>query len=82
MLSVYKYHGQSRESTLERLLDYDIVLTTSTTVPTDHSKPSPPLELIDWFRIVLDEGVSYSNITDIGTADKSEAHFIRNHPTK
>jgi SWI/SNF-related matrix-associated actin-dependent regulator of chromatin subfamily A3 len=81
-LRVYKYHGQSRESAPERLLDYDIVLTTYATVSTDHSKPSSPLRLIDWFRIVLDEGVFCPTIKDIGTADKSEAHFIRNHSTK
>ena len=58
-LSIYKYHGKSRHSTAEKLLDYDVVLATYATVAAEHGKKSSPLQLISWFRIVLDEGLSF-----------------------
>lgn len=54
---MYLYHGQGRQSGVEHLLDYDIVLTTYATISAEHSKASPPLQQLEWFRIVLDEGM-------------------------
>jgi hypothetical protein len=55
-LEVFTYHGRGRNISLERLSQYDIVLTTYETAASDAST-SRNLSKISWFRIVLDEGI-------------------------
>ena len=50
------YHGRSREIDFNILADSDIVLTTYFVVSAEALDDSSPLNRIEWFRIVLDEG--------------------------
>lgn len=54
------YHGSSRTDEPADLQDYDIIITTYTTVSANarwqKSGRSNPLTKINWFRVVLDEG--------------------------
>ncbi|KAF2732762.1 hypothetical protein EJ04DRAFT_513708 [Polyplosphaeria fusca] len=55
------YHGPNRGSlTVEKLMDYDLVITTYETVATDVPNRKA-LSKINWFRIVLDEAHSIRN---------------------
>ncbi|KAL2753446.1 hypothetical protein ACRALDRAFT_2111359 [Sodiomyces alcalophilus JCM 7366] len=60
-LSYYVYHGSSRIKDIERLAQYDLVVTTYGSVSSELGARSKrksgqyPLEEIGWFRIVLDE---------------------------
>ena len=80
-MNVCKYHGQDRQSCPEQLLDYDIVLTTFATISAEHNKASPPLQQLEWFRIVLDEGM-FESVLDVQATYWYKAHFIRNTSTK
>ena len=57
-LSIYKYHGQSRNIALPKLLDHDVVLTTYATIAADFRRKRSQIFRILWYRIVLDEGDS------------------------
>jgi SWI/SNF-related matrix-associated actin-dependent regulator of chromatin subfamily A3 len=50
------FHGPSRSKSPEGLIDHDLVLTTYATLSAD-SKNLRVLQKIEWFRVVLDEGV-------------------------
>jgi len=51
-----KYHGSKRKNLLSTVEDVDIVLTTYHTMVSD-GETSGPLHKVDWFRVVLDEGM-------------------------
>ncbi|GAB4851777.1 hypothetical protein Ancab_031177 [Ancistrocladus abbreviatus] len=53
-LKVYMYYG-ARTRDPEELKNYDIVLTTYTTLANEESQPDSPVKKIDWWRIILDE---------------------------
>lgn len=68
-IDLYIYHGGSRTSDINALASHDVVLTTYNVLGTEFGKqarslmsdeqPGPtrpsPLQLIEWFRVVLDE---------------------------
>ncbi|KAK5056112.1 hypothetical protein LTR84_012665 [Exophiala bonariae] len=54
-LSIYKYHGQSRNIALPNLLNHDVLLTTYATVAADFRRKRSRMFKILWYRIVLDE---------------------------
>ncbi|KAF9881936.1 transcription termination factor 2 [Colletotrichum karsti] len=60
-LSYYVYHGSNRIKEVEKLADFDLVITTYGSVSSELGARSKrksgkyPLEEIGWFRIVLDE---------------------------
>ncbi|KAH0543143.1 hypothetical protein FGG08_002488 [Glutinoglossum americanum] len=61
-VSVHVYHGEKRETSISRLLDHDIVITTYDTLTTEQfglSKCSTGktsiIQSCAWFRIILDE---------------------------
>jgi SWI/SNF-related matrix-associated actin-dependent regulator of chromatin subfamily A3 len=56
-LSVHRYHLASKEKSLRKLLEYDVVMTTYATITAEFSDPDNcRLHQISWYRIVLDEG--------------------------
>ena len=60
-ITSYVYHGSNRTEDLSELADYNIVLTTYNTAASDFSAKDKPLNLINWFRIVLDEAHQIRN---------------------
>lgn len=60
-LKYHIYHGASRVKDINKLADFDLVITTYGSVASEYNKRSKgkegnyPLEEINWFRIVLDE---------------------------
>ena len=55
-IKYYIYHGHNRSRNLQHLRSYDIVLTTYNVVSTEYEgRKASTLEMIKWFRIVLDE---------------------------
>jgi SWI/SNF-related matrix-associated actin-dependent regulator of chromatin subfamily A3 len=50
-----KYHGQNRETDLDKLRDYDLIVTTYHTLASDLARGRDPLNQIEWYRLVLDE---------------------------
>ena len=61
LLRVYKFHGIGKEIDVDSLVNYDIVMTTYATLTSGVTKGSSLLQQIMWFRIILDEGMDYSN---------------------
>ncbi|KAH8150923.1 uncharacterized protein LAJ45_05105 [Morchella importuna] len=70
-VSFYTYHGAQKDISIEKLMDFDIVLTTYATIRAEvfskqvNQYRRSPLKEIKWFRMVLDE-----------------AHIIREHSTQ
>ena len=61
-ISVMKYHGKRRKKLTEEINNYDIVITTYSTLAAEHGrekngKESSLLHDIAWYRVVLDEGL-------------------------
>ncbi|KAF2261163.1 hypothetical protein CC78DRAFT_471061 [Lojkania enalia] len=54
-LKTIKYHGQYRETDVDRLRDADLVITTYHTLASDFASRKNPLNGIAWYRLVLDE---------------------------
>jgi SNF2-related domain len=54
-LRIQKYHGSFKETDIEKLVDFEVVLTTYATIAAEFTRNSR-LHGITWFRIVLDEG--------------------------
>lgn len=57
----HKHHGQGRqdEKSQKQLLESDIVFTTYATVAAELRGGRGVLRCVRWFRIVLDEGLTY-----------------------
>jgi SNF2 family DNA or RNA helicase len=55
---VHSYHGQNRIKDLVRLREFDVILTTYSTVASEST--NSPLQRLEFFRIVLDEGMKPS----------------------
>lgn len=53
---MHKYHGQKKEARVEKLLNYDVVLTTFATLTADFSKATSILKSLTSYRLVVDEG--------------------------
>ncbi|XP_030484078.2 putative SWI/SNF-related matrix-associated actin-dependent regulator of chromatin subfamily A member 3-like 1 isoform X1 [Cannabis sativa] len=51
---VYMYYGD-RTNDAEELKKYDIVLTTYSTLATEHSWPKSAAKQVNWWRVILDE---------------------------
>ena len=83
-LKVCEYHGRGRESKLEAIANCDIVLSTYHTIASESSKSTSPLFKINWFRVVLDEGMFYSPaaLRPINPDFSSLAHTIRTSSTQ
>ncbi|RYP90716.1 hypothetical protein DL770_003181 [Monosporascus sp. CRB-9-2] len=60
-LRFLKYHGQGRQDDLNRLFQYDILLTTYATIASESNRGRSVLGDIEWFRIVLDEAHDIRN---------------------
>ena len=60
-LKYHIYHGSNRIKDIERLAQFDLVITTYGSVASEHNKRAKgkdgnfPLEDMNWFRVVLDE---------------------------
>lgn len=58
---ITRYHGHERSKHYRDLLDFDIVLTTYGTITTEYRKSyhrgREVLYFLEWFRIILDEGL-------------------------
>jgi SWI/SNF-related matrix-associated actin-dependent regulator of chromatin subfamily A3 len=52
-----KYHGQDRSKDPSALVQYDVVLTTYGTVVADFSRSRNVLDHINWYRLIVDEGM-------------------------
>ncbi|KAF1361981.1 hypothetical protein EJ07DRAFT_109297 [Lizonia empirigonia] len=57
-LKTFKYHGQNRRCSVDKLRDTDIVITTYHTLASDYSNAKGLLNQVEWYRLVLDEGTS------------------------
>jgi SNF2 family DNA or RNA helicase len=55
MLKTIKYHGQYRETEVEKLRDADLIITTYHTLASDFATKRNPLAEFEWYRLVLDE---------------------------
>lgn len=60
-LRVYMYYGE-RTSDEEELQNYDIVLTTYSTLASEENWPDSPLKKVGWWRIILDEAHVIKNV--------------------
>lgn len=56
-LKTIKYHGQNRYSTPGSLAEADIVVTTYHTLASDFTGNRKLLRELEWYRLVLDEGI-------------------------
>lgn len=78
----HKFHGQSKLE-LQKLVDFDIILTTYSTLTVEHNRSGSPLFKAKWFRVVLDEGFIQPTPQHIALdVNTSTAHLIRNSGTK
>lgn len=86
-LAVHKYHGSQKYTNTFHLLQHDIVITTYATLLYDFRHGRGPLERIEWYRIVLDEGARscYPHgaiSTNLMNILFNIAHIVRNWSTK
>ena len=62
-LNIYSYHGTKRTKDVDFLLRQDIVVTTYGTLTAEAALDEPPLEQLEWYRVVLDESHSIKSPT-------------------
>lgn len=84
-LNCIKYHGPNRERALNKLREADIVITTYHTLASDASSAEQSLNKIEWYRLVLDEGMlfqaccrmfcCYIVLTEISSHHTSTEHW-------
>ncbi|OTA83136.1 hypothetical protein M434DRAFT_400748 [Hypoxylon sp. CO27-5] len=76
-LQILRHHGSTKARGAEELLQYDIVLSTYSTVASDFGSEEPVLYGINWFRIVLDEAhcIRHQGIQQSGAAAGLSAKF-------
>lgn len=60
-LKTYLYHGE-RTGDPYKLKEYDIVLTTYSTLATEDACPESPVKKIEWHRVILDEAHVIKNV--------------------
>lgn len=83
-LSSVRFHGQNRPRDVTTLQRFDIVLTTYATLTADYQTQSI-LGQVEWYRIVLDEGMNNGDSNIISRSNRSLielAHWIRNSTSK
>jgi hypothetical protein len=61
-LKTIKYHGQHRHTTTKDLDAADIVITTYHTLASDFTGTKSVLQNLEWYRLVLDEGLSVQQL--------------------
>ncbi|KAF2736997.1 hypothetical protein EJ04DRAFT_431957 [Polyplosphaeria fusca] len=54
-LKMIKYHGAYRETSIDKLREADLIITTYHTLASDFAGKKNPLNDIEWYRLVLDE---------------------------
>ncbi|KAL2845415.1 SNF2 family N-terminal domain-containing protein [Aspergillus pseudoustus] len=87
-LKVLIYHGRSRKEAIQKVEDYDIVITTYNTLAKEHAPklmggPKSPLHEYAWYRVVLDEGKPFGSPQCIIAIliEYLAAHMIRRRET-
>ncbi|KAF2829839.1 DNA repair protein rad5 [Ophiobolus disseminans] len=80
-ISVYRFHGPGKAIDLAQLLQHDVVLTTYASIAADFCRGRSTLHRIEWYRVVLDEGIKHPHIRASTTLNQS-AHFVRNSATQ
>lgn len=63
-LKTYLYHGE-RTGDPYKLMEYDIVLTTYSTLATEEAYPESPVKKIEWHRVILDEAHVIKNVNTL-----------------
>jgi hypothetical protein len=80
-LMTIKYHGQNRERSPAMLCDADIVITTYHTLSCELSSSNNLINDIEWYRLVLDEGICYlSSRNNVALIDFQLTSFGVNPP--
>lgn len=70
------YHSHGREGNPRVLADSDIVLSTYHTIAAESTDKTSPLWQISWFRVVLDEGKTFSPTSMSKTNQVSAQHTL------
>ncbi|OTA54482.1 P-loop containing nucleoside triphosphate hydrolase protein [Hypoxylon sp. EC38] len=76
-LQILRHHGLTKARSAEELLQYDIVLSTYSTVASDFRSEEPVLYSINWFRVILDEAhcIRHQGIQQSGAVAVLSAKF-------
>ena len=57
-----KHHGSNRSKDAKTLLEYDVILTTYATLTAEFRSGDSILHQAEWFRLVLDEGMTACSV--------------------
>lgn len=76
-----KYHGQNRERSQSALCNADIVITTYHTLASEVANSTHLINDIEWYRLVLDEGMCFAVLGQYGVNKLCVAHIIRRQST-
>lgn len=74
-LTTIKYHGPKRRCSLETLRATDLVITTYHTLASESSNSKGLLNQIEWYRLVLDEGMSTMQLAFASLIRKKHTSF-------